>query len=81
MQEFYDSLEWADGSWDHMHPGIPGNLSARTNTMLDRRRAVVAEDPDILRNKVGAIMAVGGDQVGSQEIALQSFTTFISSER
>jgi len=44
--------------------------------MLDRCRAVVAKDPDILRNKVGAAMAVGGDRVGGQEIALQSIHHF-----
>ena len=75
MQKFYDGLEWADGIIIGT-PVYQGNLSAQTKTMLDRCRAVVAKDPDILRNKVGAALAVGGDRVGGQEIALQSIHHF-----
>jgi len=75
MPDFYDGLEWADGIIIGT-PVYQGNLSAQTKTMLDRCRAVVAKDPDILRNKVGAAMAVGGDRVGGQEIALQSIHHF-----
>jgi len=71
MPDFYDGLEWADGIIIGT-PVYQGNLSAQTKTVLDRCRAVVAKDPDILRNKVGAALAVGGDRVGGQEIALQS---------
>ncbi|MCD4768117.1 MAG: flavodoxin family protein [Methanosarcinales archaeon] len=74
MPDFYDGLEWADGIIIGT-PVYQGNLSAQTKTMLDRCRAVVAKDPDILRNKVGAL-AVGGDRVGGQEIALQSIHYF-----
>ena len=75
MQEFYDGLEWADGIIIGT-PVYQGNLSAQTKTMLDRCRAVVAKDPGILRNKVGAALAVGGDRVGGQEIAIQSIHHF-----
>ncbi|MBC2699128.1 MAG: flavodoxin family protein [ANME-2 cluster archaeon] len=75
MPEFYDGLEWADGIIIGT-PVYQGNLSARTRTMLDRCRAVVAKNPNILRNKVGAALAVGGDRVGGQEIALQSIHHF-----
>jgi len=75
MPDFYDGLEWADGIIIGT-PVYQGNLSAQTKTMLDRCRAVVAKDPDILRNKVGAALAVGGDRVGGQEIALQSIHHF-----
>ena len=75
MPEFYDGLEWADGIIIGT-PVYQGNLSAQTKTMLDRCRAVVAKDPDILRNKVGAALAVGGDRVGGQEIAIQSIHHF-----
>ena len=71
MPEFYDGLEWADGIIIAT-PVYQGNLSAQTKTMLDRCRAVVAKDPDILRNKIGAALAGGDDRVGGQEIALQS---------
>jgi len=75
MPDFYDGLEWADGIIIGT-PVYQGNLSAQTKTMLDRCRAVVAKDPHILRNKVGAVLAVGGDRVGGQEIALQSIHHF-----
>ncbi|MBC2701964.1 MAG: flavodoxin family protein [ANME-2 cluster archaeon] len=75
MPDFYDGLEWADGIIIGT-PVYQGNLSAQTKTMLDRCRAVVAKNPDILRNKVGAALAVGGDRVGGQEIALQSIHHF-----
>ena len=75
MQEFYDGLEWANGIIIGT-PVYQGNLSAQTKTMLDRCRAVVAKDPDILRNKVGAALAVGGDRIGGQEIAIQSIHHF-----
>ena len=75
MPEFYDGLEWANGIIIGT-PVYQGNLSAQTKTMLDRCRAVVAKDPDILRNKVGAALAVGGDRIGGQEIAIQSIHHF-----
>ena len=53
-------------------PVYQGNLSAQTKTMLDRCRAVVAKDPDILLNKIGAALAGGDDRVGGQEIDFQS---------
>ncbi|NIA03481.1 MAG: flavodoxin family protein [Nitrospirae bacterium] len=75
MLEFYDGLEWADGIIFGT-PVYQGNLSAQTKTMMDRCRAMVAKDPDILRNKVGAALAVGGDRMGGQEIAIQSIHHF-----
>ena len=75
MPEFYDGLEWADGIIFGT-PVYQGNLSAQTKTMMDRCRAMVAKDPDILRDKVGAALAVGGDRVGGQEIAIQSIHHF-----
>lgn len=44
--------------------------------MLDRCRVVVAKDPDILCNKEGATLAVGGDRIVGQEIAIQSIHYF-----
>jgi multimeric flavodoxin WrbA len=75
MLEFYDGLEWAEGIIFGT-PVYQGNLSAQTKTMMDRCRAIVAKDPDILRNKVGTALAVGGDRVGGQEIAIQSIHHF-----
>lgn len=75
MLAFYEGLEWADGIIFGT-PVYQGNLSAQTKTLMDRCRAMVAKNPDILRNKVGAALAVGGDRVGGQEIAIQSIHHF-----
>ncbi len=75
MPGFYDGLEWAEDIIIGT-PVYQGNLSARTKTNLDRCRAVVAKDPDILRNKVGAAPAVAGDRLGGQDIAIQSIHNF-----
>jgi len=64
MPDFYDGLEWAEDIIIGT-PVYQGNLSARTKTKLDRCRALVAKDPDILRNKVGG-----------QEIAIQFIHNF-----
>jgi len=75
MQEVYDKLEWADviiiGT-----PVYQGTLSGQTKVIMDRCRAIVAKDPGILKNKVGASIAVGGDRVGGQELAIQSVLNF-----
>lgn len=75
LLEFYENVEWADGIIFGT-PVYQGNLSAQTKTVMDRCRAIVAKDPDILRNKVGTALAVGGDRVGGQEIAIQSIHHF-----
>lgn len=75
MLEFYENVEWADGIIFGT-PVYQGNLSAQTKTVMDRCRSIVAKDPDILRNKVGTALAVGGDRVGGQEIAIQSIHHF-----
>ncbi|MDY6964646.1 MAG: flavodoxin family protein [Halobacteriota archaeon] len=75
MQEVYDKLEWADA----VIMGTPvyqGTLSGQTKVVMDRCRAIVAKDPKILKNKVGAAIAVGGDRIGGQELAIQSILNF-----
>jgi len=75
MEEIYEKLRWADA----MLIGTPvyqGTLSGQTKTMLDRFRALVAKDPAVLRNKVGAAAAVGGDRIGGQELAIRSILDF-----
>ena len=71
----YDKMIWAD-AWVIGTPVYQGNLSAQTKTILDRCRAVVARDPKVFLNKVGAAMAVGGDRVGGQEPAIRSIHDF-----
>lgn len=75
MQEVYDNLVWADmviiGT-----PVYQGALSGQTKVVMDRCRALVAKDPKILKNKVGASIACGGDRIGGQELAIQSIINF-----
>ncbi|WP_375141063.1 flavodoxin family protein [Methanococcoides orientis] len=75
MLELYDKMEWAD-AWIIGTPVYQGTLSGQTKVMMDRCRAVVARDPKVFMNKVGAGMADGGDRVGGQEPALQAIHNF-----
>jgi multimeric flavodoxin WrbA len=75
MQEIYDKLQWADA----LIIGTPvyqGTLSGQTKVIMDRCRALVARDPKILRDKVGASIAIGGDRIGGQELAIQVISNF-----
>ncbi|NYT18816.1 MAG: flavodoxin family protein, partial [Methanosarcinales archaeon] len=75
MLELYDKMQWAD-AWIIGTPVYQGTLSGQTKVMMDRCRAVVARDPKVFLNKVGAGMADGGDRVGGQEPALQTIHNF-----
>jgi len=57
-------------------PVYQGTLSAQLKAFFDRCRSIVAMNPDVLKNKVGAGIAVGGDRVGGQELALQTIHVF-----
>ncbi|MHA2006927.1 MAG: flavodoxin family protein [Promethearchaeota archaeon] len=57
-------------------PVFQGNLSGQLKTIFDRCRALVAKNPTILKNKIGAALAVGGDRNGGQEIAIRSILDF-----
>ncbi|NWG09206.1 MAG: flavodoxin family protein [Nitrososphaerales archaeon] len=75
MTEVYAKLEEADT----MLFGTPvynGTLSGQLKTLFDRCRALVAKNPKALKNKVGAGIAVGGDRVGGQELALLTIHSF-----
>lgn len=75
LQELYPLLE----STKFFLIGTPvfqGNLSGQLKTVLDRCRALVAKDPEVFKNKVGAALAVGGDRNGGQEIAIRSILDF-----
>ncbi|WP_305063777.1 flavodoxin family protein [Methanococcoides sp.] len=73
--ELYDKMVWAD-AWIIGSPVYQGTVSGQTKTIMDRCRAVVARDPKVFMNKVGAGMADGGDRVGGQEPALQVIHNF-----
>ncbi|MCD4702997.1 MAG: flavodoxin family protein [Methanosarcinaceae archaeon] len=75
LVDLYQKMEWAD-AWIIGTPVYQGTLSAQTKTIMDRCRAVVARDPKVFMNKVGAGIAVGGDRVGGQEPAIQTILNF-----
>jgi multimeric flavodoxin WrbA len=43
---------------------------------MDRCRALFTKDKAVFRNKVGVAIAVGGDRIGGQELAIQQILTF-----
>jgi len=57
-------------------PVYNGGISAQTKTVMDRCRALVANDKNVFKHKVGMGIAVGGDRAGGQELALQQIHTF-----
>ncbi len=75
MQELYEKLESAKfllfGT-----PVFQGNLSGQLKTVIDRCRALIAKNPNVFKNKIGAAIAVGGDRNGGQEIAIRSILDF-----
>lgn len=73
--ELYDKMLWAD-AWIIGTPVYQGNLSAQTKTIIDRCRAVVAQNPKSFKYKVGAAAAVGGDRIGGQEPSIQTILNF-----
>ncbi|MHA1299505.1 MAG: flavodoxin family protein [Candidatus Helarchaeota archaeon] len=75
MQELYPLMEKAD-AWIIATPVYQGSLSAQTKAVLDRTRALVAKNPKVFENKIGAAIGVGGDRLGGQEIAIQAIHNF-----
>ncbi len=75
MEEVYTLIEWADA----LIVGTPvyqGTLSGQTKVLLDRCRALVAKSPLFFKDKVGAAIAVGGDRIGGQELAVEAIINF-----
>jgi multimeric flavodoxin WrbA len=75
MAEAYDEMEKAD-AFIIGTPVYNGSISGQLKTFLDRCRALVAKNPRALENKVGAGVAVGGDRLGGQELALLTIHSF-----
>ena len=75
MRELYELLKRARGII-MATPVYNGGISAQLKAVMDRCRALVAADYDFFRGKVGMAIAVGGDRVGGQELALQQIHTF-----
>ncbi len=57
-------------------PVYNGSVSGQLKTFFDRCRALVAANSNALKNKVGAGVAVGGDRLGGQELALLTIHSF-----
>jgi multimeric flavodoxin WrbA len=75
MYELYALLKEARGII-MATPVYNGGVSAQMKAVMDRCRALVAADYDFFRNKVGMAIAVGGDRIGGQELAIQQIHTF-----
>lgn len=75
MFELYELLKNADGIIIAT-PVYNGGVSAQTKALMDRCRALVAADYNFFRGKIGMAIAVGGDRIGGQELAIQQIITF-----
>jgi multimeric flavodoxin WrbA len=75
MYQLYPLFREADG-FVIATPVYNGGLSAQTKAVIDRTRATLAADPKALRGKPGVAIAVGGDRMGGQELAIQQIHTF-----
>jgi multimeric flavodoxin WrbA len=75
MYELYEKLREANGIV-MATPVYNGGVSGQIKAVMDRCRALVASDYNFFRGKVGMAIAVGGDRIGGQELALQQIITF-----
>ena len=75
MEDLYIKLEEAK-FFLFGTPIFQGNLSGQLKTVMDRCRAMVAKNPNVFKDKIGAALAVGGDRSGGQEIAIRSILDF-----
>ncbi|MEM2144859.1 MAG: flavodoxin family protein [Candidatus Jordarchaeaceae archaeon] len=75
MYELYPLLRDAKGIIIAT-PVYNGALSAQTKAIMDRCRALLAADRNVFQYKAGMAIAVGGDRMGGQELAIQQIITF-----
>lgn len=75
MYQLYSLLREADGLIIAT-PVYNGGLSAQTKIVIDRTRAALAADPQALRFMPAIAIAVGGDRMGGQELAVQQIHAF-----
>lgn len=57
-------------------PVYNGGVSAQIKAIMDRTRALGAENYNFMRYKAGMAIAVGGDRIGGQELAIQQIMTY-----
>jgi multimeric flavodoxin WrbA len=75
MYKLYPLLKDAEGIIIAT-PVYNGGVSAQIKAVMDRCRALGAADRNFFRYKVGMAIAVGGDRIGGQELAIQQIITF-----
>ena len=75
MYELYPLLKSAKGIIIAT-PVYNGGVSAQTKAVMDRCRALGVADRDFSKYKVGMAVAVRGDRIGGQELAIQQIMTF-----
>ena len=75
MVELYPKLEWAN-AWLVGSPVYQGQISGQLKAVFDRCRALVAKNPNVFENKIGAAIAIGGDRNGGQEPTIQTIIDF-----
>lgn len=75
MYQLYSLLREANGLVIAT-PVYNGGLSAQTKIVIDRTRAALAANPQALRLMPGMAIAVGGDRMGGQELAVQQIHAF-----
>ena len=75
MYQLYPLIREAEG-YVLATPVYNGSMSAQMKIAIDRTRATLAADPRSLRRKPGMAIAVGGDRMGGQELAVQQIHTF-----
>lgn len=75
MYKLYPLIREAEG-YVLATPVYNGSMSAQMKIAIDRTRATLAADPRSLRRKPGMAIAVGGDRMGGQELAVQQIHAF-----
>jgi len=75
MNTVYSLLKEAEGIIIAT-PVYNGGISAQTKALMDRCRALLAANPKVFKYKIGMAIAVGGDRIGGQELAIQQIHTF-----
>lgn len=75
MYQLYPLIQEAQG-FVIATPVYNGSMSAQTKIAIDRTRATLAADPKSLKRKPGMAIAVGGDRMGGQELAIQQIHSF-----
>ena len=80
MTEAYEKMEEAE-AFIIGTPVYNGSVSGQLKTFFDRCRGMVARNPNALTNKVGAGVAIGGDRLGGQELALLTIHSFYQANK